>query len=168
VNLEWKKTFQAVKVVWMHEKTTRRLFLLTVAALLPHSFIVGAKQKPATSFSFDVTDSRAAIYRDVSRDLILRVVKEEKGWRVQVASKPTSNESAWNLLYHSLKWRGPHPSEVYAWHVSERYFSNERTLGVRGYPFEVRIVLMNPAVDGEGARARFKSGKVKISWERKP
>ena len=145
----------------------RKIFLIAMAAFLLHNFVVAAKQKPANSFSFDMADSRSAIYRDINKDLALRAVKEEMGWNVQVARKPTNQKSSWNLLYHSLKWHGPYPSEVYAWHVANQFFPNERTLDVRGYPYEVRIVLVNPIVEGEGSQASFKSGTVRISWRRK-
>jgi hypothetical protein len=94
-------------------------------------------------------------------------VKDEMGWNVQVTRKPIRQKSSWNLLFHSLQWHGPYPSEVYAWHVSEHYFANERTLDIRGYPYRVRIALVNPIVEGERSQARFKSGKVRISWRRK-
>ena len=145
----------------------RKILLITIAAFFLHNFVVDAKQKPANSFSFDTADSRSTIYRDISKDLALRAVKEEMGWKVQVARKPINQKSSWNLLYHSLKWHGPYPSEVYAWHVTNQYFPNERTLDVRGYPYEVRIVLVNPIVEGEGSQARFQSGTVIISWRRK-
>ena len=61
---------------------------------------------------------------------------------------------------------GPHPSQVYAWHVGARLFRNERELEVRGYPYVVSIVLVDPVVEGEGLDRRFISGKIKVSWRR--
>jgi hypothetical protein len=145
----------------------RKILLTTIAFIFLLSFNVEAKQKSVNSFSFNVTDNRSTIYRDISKDLALRVVKDEMGWSVQVTQKPVNQKSSWNLLYHSLKWHGPYPSEVYAWHITERYFLNERVLSVRGYPYEVHIILVNPVIEGEGSQARFKSGKVRISWRRK-
>jgi hypothetical protein len=145
----------------------RKIVLTAIVVSLLQNLIAEAKQKPANSFSFDLVDSRNVIYRDLNKDLVLRVVKDEMGWNVKVTRKPINQQSSWNLLYHSLKWHGPYPSEVYAWHITERYFRNERTLNVRGYPYEVRIVLTNPMVEGEGSQARFKSGRVRISWRRK-
>jgi hypothetical protein len=144
----------------------RNLCLVMAVAILLHGSGVVVNAKPARSFSFDLADSRVALYRDICEELVLRVVKEDVGWSVQVTRKPAGRNSSWNLLFHSLRWHGPHPSDVYAWHVTERYYSSERTLGVRGYPYEVRITLMNPVVEGEGSRARFKSGRAKISWRR--
>jgi hypothetical protein len=144
----------------------RNLCLIMAAAVLLHGSGVEAKPKAARSFSFDLADSRTTIYRDIGKDLVLRAVKEDVGWSIQVTRKPAGRESSWNLLFHSLRWHGPHPSDIYAWHVAERYYSNERMLAVRDYPYEVRIILMNPVVEGEGARAKFKSGRVKISWRR--
>ena len=142
----------------------RHVCLVTVAALLLNNFTVEAKPEPPNSFSFDVLDSRRTIYRDISKNLVLRVVKDDLGWNVQVTRKPITRKSNWNLLYHSLQWHGPYPSQVSAWHVARRYFPNERTLYVRGYPYEVRIALVNPVVEAEDT---FKSGRIKISWARK-
>ena len=61
---------------------------------------------------------------------------------------------------------GPHPSQVYAWHVGARLFRNERELEVRGHPYVVSIVLVDPVVEGEGLDRRFISGKIKVSWRR--
>jgi hypothetical protein len=140
----------------------RHVCLVTVLLLL-NNFTVEAKAKPANSFSFDVLDSRSTIYRDISKNLVLRVVKDDLGWNVQVTRKPITPKSSWNLLYHSLQWHGPYPSQVSAWHVTRRYFPNERTLDVFSYPYEVRIVLIDPVVEAED----FKSGRIKISWARK-
>ena len=145
----------------------RKVFLILVAAFLLHGFIVESQQEPTNSLTFDVADSRSIIYCDISRDLALRAVKEEMGWSVQIARKPISEDSSWNLLYHSSNWHGPHPSEVYAWHVVDRYFQNERMLAVRDHPYEVRIVLVNPRVEGQGSQSRFRSGTIRIFWRRK-
>ena len=130
--------------------------------------MVEAKQKPAGYFSFDVNDSRSVISHEMSKDLSLRVIKEDSGWIVQVARQPVSRNSSWNLLYHSLKWHGSYPSEVYPWHVAEKYFPNERKLEVRGYPYEVKIVLIDPMIEGQGSEAKFVSGRIEVFWRRKP
>jgi hypothetical protein len=144
----------------------RNLFFIIAAAVLLHGSGVEAKSRPERSFSFELADSRAAVYRDIGRDLLLRVVRVDMGWSVQVSRRPAGRHSSWNLLFHGLRWHGPHPSDVYAWHVTGSYFSNERALAVRGYPYEVRIILTNPVVEGEGVQARFKAGRVQISWRR--
>ena len=119
--------------------------------------------------AFDVTDGRKVITRDMGRGLLLRVVKERSvsqehyGWRVEVVRKPYRRSSR-NLLYHSRRTLGAHPSQVYAWHVTSGEFPNERALEVWGYPVTVRVTLINPAAEGAGAEGRFVSGTIKISW----
>jgi hypothetical protein len=144
----------------------RTLCLVMGLAILLQGSGVEGQTNPARSFSFDVADSRGTIYHDIGNDLVLRAVKQDVGWSVQVTRKPAGRKSSWNLLFRSSRWHGPHPSDIYAWHVKERYFSNERVLAVRGYPYEVRVALINPLVEGEGPQARFKSGTVRISWRR--
>ena len=106
--------------------------------------------------------------------VIIQTVKDSSisqhnfGWDVQVIQKPFDGKSSSNLLYHSLEWHGPYPSQVDAWHVTEKYFQNERELDVRGYPYRLKIVLVNPVVEGTGSDTRFVSGRVKVSWRRKP
>jgi hypothetical protein len=122
--------------------------------------------------AFDVTDGRKVITRDMGRGLLLRVVKERSvsqehyGWRVEVVRKPYRSSSR-NLLYHSRRTLGAHPSQVYAWHVTSGEFPNERALEVWGYPFTVKVTLINPVAEGTGSDGRFVSGTLKITWERK-
>jgi hypothetical protein len=121
--------------------------------------------------TFGVTDGRKVITRDMGGSLLLRVVKERSvsrehyGWRVEVVRKPYRRSSR-NLLYHSRRTLGAHPSQVYAWHVTSAEFPNERALEVLGYPVTVRVVLINPVAEGAGADVRFVSGTIKVSWER--
>lgn len=123
--------------------------------------------------AFDVTDGRKVISRDMGRGLLLRVVKERSvsqehyGWRVEVVRKPYRRSSR-NLLYHSRRTLGAHPSQVYAWHVTSGEFPNERVLAVWGHPVTVRVTLISPAAEGAGPDGRFVSGTIKITWnERK-
>jgi hypothetical protein len=122
--------------------------------------------------SFDVTDGRRVITRDMGRGLLLRVVKERSvsqehyGWRVEVVRKPYRSSSR-NLLYHSRRTLGAHPSQVYAWHVTSGEFPNERALEVWGYPVTVKVTLINPTAEGAGADGRFVSGTIRITWEQK-
>ena len=148
----------------------RVLTFLILASLLS-SFSLEARQKYAGSLSFGVTDKRKVITSSIDKNLLLRVVKENSvsqqdiGWSVEVVRTPYRRNSL-NLLYER-KVSGEHPSQVFAWHVAEKTFPNERALEVRGYPIKVRIELIEPVVVGEGADRRFVSGKIKISWERK-
>jgi hypothetical protein len=45
-------------------------------------------------------------------------------------------------------------------------FRDERELEVRGHSYRVRIVLLNPVVEGEGLDRRFISGTILVSWRR--
>ncbi|HYG09652.1 MAG TPA: hypothetical protein VD835_06740 [Pyrinomonadaceae bacterium] len=128
--------------------------------------------QPGGGLAFDVTDGRKVITRDMGRGLLLRVVKERSvsqehyGWRVEVVRKPYRSSSR-NLLYHSRRTLGAHPSQIYAWHVTSGEFPNERALEVWGYPVTVRVTLINPVAEGAGPDGRFVSGTLKITWERK-
>lgn len=147
--------------------------LLTVLALsLLHGSNIEAKRKYEGTLSFSVTDRREVITRNIGGNLLLRVkrarsvTQEYFGWDVEVVRKP-SDANSLNLLYHSTKWHGPYPSQVYAWHVGAMLFRDERELEVRGEPCLVKIVLVDPVVEGEGWDRRFISGKIKVTWKRK-
>jgi hypothetical protein len=119
------------------------------------------------SLTFYITDKREVITHDIDKELLLRVVKRgDMGWDVEVNDK--SEAKASNLLYHSPNWHGPHPSQIYAWHIAENYFPNERMLEIRGHRYEVKIILTNTIIDGKSRDARFVSGKVNIVWKHKP
>lgn len=119
------------------------------------------------SLSFSLTDKREVITRDIDNKLLLRAVKSGNlGWDVEVHEK-ASNVHASNLLYHSQDWHGPYPSQIYAWHVANKYFPNERKLEIRGYLYEVKIILKDAIIEGQGSEARFVSGNVNIVWRRK-
>lgn len=124
------------------------------------------------TLTFDVTDGRRLITREISGNLLLRVVKEKSvgqehyGWRVEVVRRPYRRSSR-NLLYHSRRTLGAHPSQVYAWHVTTAEFPNERELDVWGSPLTVRVTLINPTTEGEGTDGRFVSGTIKIAWGRR-
>jgi hypothetical protein len=129
----------------------------------------GAAERQGSVLTFDVTDGRRVITRDMNRGLLLRVVKEGSvsqehyGWRVEVVRKPYRRSSR-NLLYHSRRTLGAHPSQVYAWHVTSNQFPNIRELDVLGRPFRVRVELINAVAEGDGPDSSFVSGKVRISW----
>jgi hypothetical protein len=129
----------------------------------------GAQNRPDEALSFSLTDGREVITQDINENLLLRVIKDSSGggWDIRVVNKP-SNINSENLLYHSVDWHGPYPSQIYAWQVVEKYFPNERQLHVRGYDYDVKISLKNTVTDGQGRNARFVSGSVYILWKRKP
>lgn len=128
-------------------------------------------QQTGNAIQLDVTDRRKVVTRSIGRGLLLKVVKERSerhehfGWRLEVVRKPYRHASP-NLLYRNKAGYGADQSQVYAWHLAERQFPNERELKVRGYPYTVRVVLADCAVEGSGAEARFISGEMRISWER--
>jgi hypothetical protein len=148
----------------------KKPLLAILATILLSGLNLEATQKHAGSLTFDVKDEREVITRTIDKDLVLRVERADSvaqkhfGWDIQVIRKPFNVNSS-NLLYHSREWHGPYPSQVYAWHVAKKYFRNERELNVRGYPYEVKIILANPVVGGDGSS--FVSGKIKIIWKRK-
>lgn len=132
-----------------------------------------AEQKPGHTISLRVTEPRNVISRDIGDGLVLRLIKESSvnrehfGWRLEVARKPYRKNSS-NLLYQNKAGRGADQSQVYAWHIAEQHFPNERALRVRGYPYTVRVVLVACQVEGRGPDAGFISGEMRISWERQP
>lgn len=146
-----------------------RMICLLLTLSLLGSLAAAADRNGVNAISFSVTDGRDVINRDIDSELLLRVEKDRGrvGWDVQVVRKPYDRNASANLLYHSLEWHGPYPSQVYAWHVAERYFPNERRLETRGYPYEFRIILENPVVEKHGADVRFVSGTIRITWNRK-
>jgi len=128
----------------------------------------GVSQR-AKSFTIDLTDGRSVISRRISRTLLLRLVKarsvesENFGWDVEVVRAPYRRDSE-NLVYANAAGKGPDPSMVYAWHVADRFYPNVRVLPVRGSSYVVRLVLVNPRVNGSGPKAWFISGKLTVSW----
>lgn len=132
-----------------------------------------ARVRPQEALTFGVTDGRRIITREMGDRLLLRVVKERSvaaehfGWRVEVVRKPYRRDSR-NLLYHSRRTLGAHPSQVYAWHVTSGEFPNVRELDVLGRPVRVRVELINAVAEGGGPDAKFVSGEIRITWGRKP
>jgi hypothetical protein len=153
-------------------KKVQLLLTIILCACVAISARTEAAWQPAGTLSFDVTDGRSVITRDIGRNLLLRVVKdrsvsqEHYGWRVEVVRKPYRRDAR-NLIYHSRRTLGAHPSQVYAWHVDSGEFPNVRNLNVQGYPLTVRVELAQPVVAGTGADSGFVSGKIRITWGRK-
>ena len=148
----------------------KKALLAILAVLLLNGLNTEATQKRGGSLTFDVGDERKVITRSIDKHLLLRVVRVDSGTQgdfsrdIQVVRKPFHINSS-NLLYHSREWHGPYPSQVDAWQVAKEYFPNERKLDVRGYPYEVKIILIDPVVAGD--EPSFVSGKIKIIWKRK-
>jgi hypothetical protein len=147
----------------------RKVCIIYLITLLLVGSNAMAQLRSDESLSFNLTDKRDMITHDINGNILLRVIKDKSGlgWDVQVVKKPI-NLNSLNLLYHSLDWHGPYPSQIYAWHVAKKYFPNERYLQIRGYPYDVIISLTNASVDGYGNNLRFVSGSVTISWKRRP
>jgi hypothetical protein len=148
----------------------KKALLAIFAVLLLNGLTPEATPRHGGSLRFALADKHAVITRRINKDLLLRLERwdsvgpENFGWDIQVVRKPFAEASS-NLLYHSTEWHGPYPSQVCAWHVAKRYFPNERELAVRGYPYEVKIILVNPVVAGDGST--FVSGEINIVWKRK-
>ena len=129
-------------------------------------------QKRSGSLSFSVMDGRQVTSRPLGDGLVLRAVRERSadhehfGWRLEVVRRPYRRTSR-NLLYQNTASHGADQSQLYAWHLAEQHFPDERLLPVRGYPYTVRVVLADCMVEGRGADARFTAGEVRISWERR-
>ena len=140
-----------------------------MSVLLLPAVSAAQRRQQGGEVSFSLTDKRQVITRAFGGDLLLRVVKdrsttrEDFGWRVEVVRRPYRRSSQ-NLLYHSRRTLGAHPSQVYAWHVTSGQFPNVRELPVEGRALVVRVELINPVAEGAGPDSRFISGEIKISW----
>ena len=133
---------------------------------------IKAQNNQSNTLLIDVTSNQKVISRSIDKNLLLRVVKESSasqknfGWRLEVVRKPYRINSA-NLVYHKKMATRSAPSQIYAWHISDNYFPNEREIKVRGYRFVVKIELINCQTEGSGPDGRFISGKLKVSWHSK-
>lgn len=144
------------------------LLAIILSAVAAHGQ-TGTRGKTRGELTFGLTDTRERVTREVGGGLLLRAVKERSatqehfGWRVEVVRGPYRKDSR-NLLYHSRRTLGAHPSQVYAWHVTTGEFPNVRELPVEGRALVVRVELINPVAEGTGSDSRFISGEIKISW----
>ena len=143
------------------------LYLPAIGALLATS----QTRQPATlsSVTIDLLDRRDTLSRAMTPQLLLRLENlgdpnDHAGWVVKVLRQPVSIDSK-NLIHNAP--HGPDLSDVQAWHVAEKQFPNERVIDVRGYPITVTIRLLDPQVTGKGPEARFVSGRLRVSWERR-
>ena len=133
---------------------------------------IKAQNNQNNTLLIDVTSNQKVISRSIDKNLLLRLVKESSvqqknfGWRLEVIRKPYSVNSA-NLVYHKKMATGSDPSQIYAWHISDNHFPNEREIKVRGNRLLVKIELINCKTEGSGPNAKFISGELKVSWHYK-
>lgn len=119
---------------------------------------------------FDVTDPRETITQEIDATLLLRVVRithsrvTHFGWEVQVFERDA--DSGPNVLRRGVSPGGPHPSDVLAWLSRDRYFPDDRRLPLTGYPYELRIRLIDCRTEQIGDDIGFVSGTVDVSWRR--
>ena len=115
--------------------------------------------------SFDVNDDRSRITGELNDLLLLNIRKVEGlGWEVEVLEKGAGDDSR-NLLYHSDRWRGPYPTQVFAWTKLENYFPDVRNFTVRGYGDELVVKLVDCIVESYGDEPVFKGGTVEVHWK---
>jgi hypothetical protein len=117
---------------------------------------------------FTVTDTTPAFEQPLGSSLLLRVQREAPGgWVVSVVRRTAHSDPA-NLLYHSRRWHGPYPTDIFAWSHQQHYFPDERVLPVYGYPYEVRVRLLDCQTAGSGSSAVFAAGTIEVAWRPAP
>lgn len=148
------------------------IFIIFVSAIFCFAQIAVAKAQSANTLSIDLTDNRKLFTRNIGKNLLLRVVKDSSVsqehfcWNVEVVRKPFRKNSA-NLIYTNKTGTTADASQVCAWQVGDQYFPNERKIETRGYPFVIKISLVQPKTEVKEADSRFTSGRLEISWTRK-
>jgi hypothetical protein len=150
----------------------RRTFTIgATAALLPVLAAASLAAQPVGSdtlgfrplLAFSVTDSVPVHEVRLPDGLVLRVRRQlhangtPMGWYVAVHLLPASDTSR-NLLYHSLAWHGPYPTDFLAWLHAEQYYPDDRVLPVHGYPLELRLVCRHCATAGDSTFRHFTTG----------
>jgi len=121
--------------------------------------------------AFSVTDTTSAYSVPLGPRLVLRVTQERTatgtalGWYLDVERRPADGTGR-NLLYHSLGWHGPYPTDFFAWIHRQAYFPDDRTLPVFGWPFDLRAVCRACTVAGDSARVSFSAGTLEV-WVRR-
>lgn len=134
--------------------------------------IIAVKAQSVNTLSINLTDKRKLFTRNIGKNLLLRVVKDSSAsqehfcWNVEVFRKSRRKNSA-NLIYTNKVGVTADPSQICAWQVPEQYFPNEREIEVRGYPYAIKIALVEPKTEGKESDARFISGNLEITWTRK-
>ncbi len=149
---------------------------LILAAILGAAvFAQHADEKPSTTkanlgtyrtiLEFDVMSAKDAFSRAIGDGLTLRAMRErvvglsQAGWSVSVTRARTDD----NLLYHSLQLRGPHPSQLFAWHFADSEYwgaDTPRILPVYGYPLELRIECRECRVTGKDTQGQVTTGNL--------
>ena len=120
------------------------------------------------SVTIQLLDPRPRLSFELERHLSLTLDNERPdGWELDVRDDRAPASS--NLLYHSLQWHGPYPSQIYAWHVARDYFSNDRWLCVhRHHPqYEIHAVIQDAVVAGTPQRPAFSAGTLTVEWWRR-
>lgn len=108
------------------------------------------------------------VRRQIGEKLLLVARRgSDEGLDIEAVEAPAGPDSV-NLLYHSEKWHGPYPTQVYAWHVARGYFPDSRWLCVRGYPTEVHVTIEQPKVKEVGDVAIFQGGTLVVAWFNRP
>lgn len=139
--------------------------------IMPGTATLSADPMSAQTLGFDVTDSRDVITREIDSTLLLRVVRIRHsrmphfGWEVQVTERGNGSGET-NVLRRGIPSGGPHPGDVLAWLSRERYFPDDRRIPIPGYPYEIRIRLIDCRTVQTGEDTGFVSGRVEITWRR--
>jgi hypothetical protein len=121
--------------------------------------------------TFPATDTVSRYEATLGSQLVVHVVRmadvhdRHMGWFVAVYRRPVSKNSR-NLLYHSLSWHGPYPTDLLAWIHRERYYPDDRILPVHGYAYDVRLVCQDCAVAGDSTAPYFTRGTIHVSSRR--
>ena len=145
------------------------LVLLTTVIAAPLGTAAAQDTTPFTvALRFAVTDTTPLFEQPLDSSLLLRVERVPPyGWIVRVVRRGAGSDQP-NLLYHSHQWHGPYPTQVFAWSFQQHYFPDERVLPVYGYPYEVRVRLLDCRATGSGASAVFEAGTIEVAWRRAP
>jgi hypothetical protein len=150
---------------------------LTAAVLILFSVPLRAQGAPpdTTGFrvilEFPVTDTQPRHDAKLSPTLLLRLHRQlhangtQMGWYAAVYRLPVRDTSR-NLLYQSLNWHGPYPTDLLAWLHAEAYFPDDRLLPVYGAPFELRVVCRDCETAGDSTFLHFTAGTILIGARR--
>lgn len=150
---------------------------LTAAILVAFSLPLRAQVAPpdTTGFrlvlEFPVTDTQPRHDVALNPHLLLRLRRQlhangtAMGWYAAIYHQPAQDTSR-NLLYHSLNWHGPYPTDLLAWLHAEAYFPDDRLLPVYGEPWELRMVCRNCQTAGDSTFLHFTSGTIQVSARR--
>jgi len=121
--------------------------------------------------SFPVTDTQPRHDAVLNRRLVLCLHRRlhangtQMGWYAAVYRRPAQDTSR-NLLFHSLAWHGPYPTDLLAWLHAEAYYPDDRVLPVYGEPFELRLVCRICRTAGDSTFVHFSSGTVEVGVRR--